>query len=192
MDLSCFCGTTFPTVEALYDHTTSRGHRVQCCCGKLLGTDSQLKNHQRSVKHNGKFSYRKLKALHDLPGKEKRLPDRTDRTFDRDPPPPSLSEAPHPYNACYHCNGKTFKDREAVYQHIRDKHPMCPTCQKVFCDKYKRKIRRSAHDVLFAHQQSTGHCYCAEHKVAFNDEDQFRTHQLTFDFRVPMSVARRT
>ena len=180
MDLICFCGIAFPTVKALYDHATSRGHRIKCCCGTLLKTDTQLKNHHRSVDHRGvNFRYTKLKALHGLPGHGMELQDhKVQPTLSIQ----SMRGSPDTQSlACHACNGRTFKDAKALNQHTRDKHPACPICLKAFYDKYKKGTLRSAHEQLFAHQQTTGHCYCAEHEVAFDTEDHFRTHQLTID-----------
>ena len=176
MDLTCFCGIAFRTVSALYEHATSQGHRYQCSCGTLLGTDTQLKIHQRTVDHGGfKRSAARLKALHGIPGRDQ--PQNVRNLFGSSLQHTTEASVAVSYN-CNACDQKTFKDGEALAQHVRDKHPSCPTCRKTFYDKYRKKFRRSAREQLFAHQQGTGHCYCAEHRIAFVGDGEYEAHKL--------------
>lgn len=110
MDLKCFCGLRFTDLDQLYQHATSQGHRIKCSSGKLLGTDTQLKIHQRTFQHGWK--YEKLKALHGLPGIERSTQSHHERSNAA-----LLSSAPAVSYACNFCNKKLFKDAEALDQH---------------------------------------------------------------------------
>ncbi|KAK3702487.1 hypothetical protein LTR37_014849 [Vermiconidia calcicola] len=243
MALTCFCGDTFATVGRLYDHATTFGHRIQCSCGQLLGTDSQLKRHNRTVRHEQPARATRSKALLGMPGPDNDLEKQQRHLRDgvgiarhfenavgaKAVQPATKKEKPmkcpfcakhnfksmgdrqqhvdakHPeayaiqvatdrvkaagthistahsatlsaVNACTFCADKTFKHHEDLDQHMKAKHPFCPTCGKYYHDQYKQRSLRSADEQRVAHQLGTKHCYCEVHKIAFGSFEAYELH----------------
>ena len=179
MALKCFCGSKFASINDLYRHATSKGHRLRCGCGKLCGTDSQLKKHQAEARHPGwDLNYRavRLQPLQGVPGVDGGFP-----AFSA-PSKPAFKKSPPGFTySCKLCGRKAFKDDEAIGQdmaakHASSKHPSCPSCNKVFLDKFG-KGARSAQEGLLRHQQGTSHCYCGRHDIAFESEADFQAHK---------------
>lgn len=56
----CFCSATFTTIEELYEHANSLGHRNQCPCGELFLTRGQWIKHKTSVPHDNPPQFVKL------------------------------------------------------------------------------------------------------------------------------------
>lgn len=107
----CLCKSVFATVDALREHATSLGHRIQCRCGTIFETEQALANHKRDVK-----SYHEVKIVARL----------------------DTTKPGTPLDRCGVCPNKMFASSYERDRHITDKHNTCPVCAQVFGEKVDR------------------------------------------------------
>jgi hypothetical protein len=60
-------------------------------------------------------------------------------------------------------------------EEYRDK--KCPNCSEGFFSKFSKGKLVSAKERLCSHQEETQHCYCIEHKAAFDSIQSYEDHR---------------
>ncbi|KAK5112313.1 hypothetical protein LTR85_011585 [Meristemomyces frigidus] len=150
-------------------HNQGAKMKESCFCGAAFAKVESLRQHAMDKGHRFKCSCGSLfksveRVQQHQGGKKHTLP-----TYQVEHPSfaDEFTEVPDASTrqACRLCN-RLF-NTNALQVHVNDKHETRPTCGQAY----------TASDQLVGHQKAAGHCYCAEHGLAFSNSAALREHK---------------